>query len=129
MLLSLRAAGLGDVELMQELYGDLDRDSVRFQPEHFVIAKRPKELLERHLNDPDSALFLLYGDAEPIGLIHAQLQQADDIGITKPHIFVCVWDIVVRREYRGLGGGTMMLDAALEWGKACGARYARLILS
>ena len=126
MLLSLRAANRGDISVLQSLYRALDSESVRFQPEHFVLANRPKALIERHLDDPDSALFLIHCDGAPIGFVHAQLQEPLDIGITKPQRFVCIWDIAVREGFHGIGAGSMLLEAALDWGRDCGAAYARL---
>ncbi len=126
MLLSLRPASRGDAAVLQELYSVLDAQSVRLQPEHFVEALRPKELIERHLDDQDSAVFLLYGDDQPIGFVHAQLQEPDANGIIRPQRFVCIWDIAVREGCRGVGAGSMLLEAALDWGQANGASYARL---
>ncbi len=126
MLLSLRPANRGDVAVLQGLYGILDAETVRLQPEHFTMAQRPKELIESHLDDPDSAVFLLHCDNEPIGFIHAQLQEPDDNGINRPQRFVCIWDIAVREGYRGVGAGSMLLEAALDWGRDQGAQYARL---
>ncbi len=126
MLLSLRPANIGDIAVLQGLYGILDAEFVRYQPEHFIRAMRPKELIERHLNDPDSAVFLLHCDAEPIGFVHAQLQEPDDNGINKPQRFVCIWDIAVKDGFRGVGAGSMLLEAALDWGRDNGAGYARL---
>ncbi len=126
MLFSLRPANHGDIAVLTELYKFLDAQSVLYQPEHFIEASRPKELIVRHLDDADSAVFLLYGDSEPIGFIHAQLQEPEDNGISKPQRFVCVWDIAVREGYRGIGAGSMLLEAALDWGRDSGAQYARL---
>ncbi len=126
MLLSLRPANHGDIDVLLKLYSVLDMQSVRLQPEHFKEALRPKALLERHLDDQDSAVFLLFADAEPIGFVHAQLQEPDENGIMKSQRFVCIWDIAVREGYRGVGAGSMLLEAALDWGKDNGACYARL---
>ena len=126
MLLALRPAHHGDIVALQSLYSVLDAESVRLQPEHFVEAPRPKALIERHLDDLDSAVFIIHCDDEPIGFIHAQLQEPYDIGIIKPQRFVCIWDIAVREGYRGVGVGSMLLEAALDWGKEHGAHYARL---
>ncbi len=117
---------MGDIAILQGLYGVLDVESVRYQPEHFIRAMRPKTLVERHLNDPDSAVFLMHADAEPIGFIHAQLQEPDDSGINRPQRFVCIWDIAVKEGYRCVGAGSMLLEAALDWGRGYGAQYARL---
>ncbi len=126
MLLSLRAANYDDIAALQSLYRILDAESVRLQPEHFFLAPRPAELIERHLNDPDSAVFILHCEAEPVGFIHAQLQEPYDTGITKPQRFLCIWDIAVREGFRGIGAGSMLLGAAMDWGRDCGAQYVRL---
>ena len=126
MLLSLRPANHGDIAVLQELYGVLDMQSVRLQPEHFKEALRPKALIERHLDDPDSAVFIIHADDAPVGFVHAQLQEPDDNGINKPQRFLCVWDIAVLEGYRGVGAGTMLLETALDWGKSHGAQYTRL---
>lgn len=126
MLLNLRPANVSDADVLQSLYTVIDSESLRLAPAHFVRGLRRLASIERRLADPDSAIFIVYCGDVPAGFIHAQLQEPDDDGVAKRERFVCIWDIAVREGYRRLGAGTLLLETALDWGKANGAAACRL---
>lgn len=124
--MNIRAAGLDDAAVLQELYGVLDEASVRCQPEHFAQGLRPAGLIRDILLDEDSLVLIMESGATDVGFIHVQLQEPLDNGVYKRQRFLCVWDIAVKEECRGKGAGTALLRAAKEWGKTRGAAFMRL---
>lgn len=127
LMVSIRKAVKADLETLETLYNELEQDAVLYQPEHFVLSpagSRTRQL-EACLDSRTQVLLVAEDDGIVIGFAHVLLQTAKAIPCLKAQSNVYLQDLVVTAGCRNRGIGTMLLDAAKQFGRENGASFFR----
>lgn len=126
-MITIRKAEKADIQTIEELYAELEKDAVYYQPEHFVMsengsrAKYTGDILES-----DTQIMLVAEDSgSVIGFAHVTLQKAKAFPCLKPQCNSYLQDLVVTEKYRSKGIGTMLIDAAKQYSIDSGAEFMR----
>lgn len=124
-MISIRTANKEDKDALAELYTELEKDGVLYQPEHFIISEKGSRIFDGMFDSEDQRMIVAEDDGEVIGFIHVKMFMAKDIPCLKPQKNLYICDLVVNGKCRSKGVGTMLMDAAKEYGKENGAEFVR----
>lgn len=124
---TIRKATIADAAQIEKLYTELEQDAVRYQPEHFVfsLAGARSKQFEAILSSENQVMFVAQDNDTVIGFAHVTYNKAKDISCLKPQSNIYLQDLVVKTEYRSRGIGTLLLDAAKQYGRQIGADFFR----
>jgi len=122
----IRRARPDDSDAIGELYTELEKDAVYYQPEHFVMsAKGARDMSALFEGDDTQVMFIAEDEGMVIGFLHAAILKAADIPCLKPQMNVYIRDMVVTETYRSRGIGSLLMDAVKEYGIMNGADFIR----
>ena len=126
-MITIRSANREDVTEIEKLYAELEKDAVYYQPEHFVMSpKGSRTKLTEGILESDTQIMLVAEDCgRIIGFAHVTLQKAKAFPCLKPQCNIYLQDLVVTEKYRSKGIGTMLIDAAKQYGIDKGAEFMR----
>ena len=122
----IRKATIHDIEQLRPLYVELEKDAVRYQPEHFVIGYRDdgffKNIFESDMQD------ILVAECESgiVGFCHIMISHTKNVSCLKEQTYAYIQDLVVSEERRNCGIGTKLMAAGKEYGRKRGAEFIRL---
>lgn len=121
----IRNAEMKDIEDLRILYLELEKDGVKYQPEHFVVGYRSEKFFEEIFMSKNQEILVAEIDSKVVGFSHVMILEQKSISCLKPQIVVYIQDLNVLEEKRGQGIGTMLMNASKEYGKKHGADFIR----
>ena len=125
----IRKARKEDIEALERLYAELEEDAVRYQPEHFVLSERGERSrqLEQILSSETQVLFVAEDDGSGavIAFAHVLFARAKEVSCLKPQRNIYLQDLLVTKRCRSHGTGTLLLNAAKQYGRELGADFFR----
>lgn len=125
----IRKARKEDIEALERLYAELEEDAVRYQPEHFVLSERGERSrqLEQILSSEMQVLFVAEDDGSGavIAFAHVLFARAKEVSCLKPQRNIYLQDLLVTKRCRSHGTGTLLLNAAKQYGRELGADFFR----
>lgn len=126
-MISIRKAKKEDSAAIEELYTELEKDGVFYQPEHFVLSKAGERSrqLEGVLKSDTQVMFVAEDGGTVIGFAHVLFAKAKAFSCLKPQSNIYLQDLVVTQSYRNRKIGTMLLEAAKQYGIEKGADFFR----
>ena len=123
--MEIRKATMEDAAELRELYLELERDAVRYQPEHFVIGTRDDSFFRYVIESPRQDILVMDDGGRVVGFVHVMILEQKKISCLKPQTAVYMQDLCVREELRGRGIGTELVSAAKRYGRDNGADFIR----
>lgn len=126
-MISIRKAKKKDSAAIEELYTELEKDGVFYQPEHFVLSKAGERSrqLESILQSGTQVMFVAEDGGTIIGFAHVLFAKAKAFSCLKPQSNIYLQDLVVTQSYRNRKIGTMLLETAKQYGIEKGADFFR----
>lgn len=121
----IRKAVLPDAPALRELYLTLEKDGVRYQPEHFVIGTREDGFFQDIIESPTQEILVAEEDGAVVGFVHVMIIPQKKVSCLKPQTAVYMQDLCVMEDRRNGGIGTKLVSAAKEYGKKHGADFIR----
>ena len=125
----IRKARKEDIEALERLYAELEEDAVRYQPEHFVLSERGERSrqLEQILSSETQVLFVAEDDGSGavIAFAHVLFARAKEVSCLRPQRNIYLQDLLVTKRCRSHGTGTLLLNAAKQYGRELGADFFR----
>ena len=126
-MISIRKAKKEDSAAIEELYTELEKDGVFYQPEHFVLSKAGERSrqLESILQSGTQVMFVAEDNGTVIGFAHVVFAKAKAFSCLKPQSNIYLQDLVVTQSCRNRRIGTLLLEAAKQYGIEKGADFFR----
>lgn len=124
--MNIRKATKDDIEEINKLFFVLDKDGVKYQPEHFKMGERTHEYLHEIIYNPLSDFLLFVLDNKVIGFSLLYEKETKGLSLLVPCKYAYLQDFVVKEEYRNRGFGTQLFEASKQWAKDHGMDYLRL---
>ena len=126
-MISIRKARTEDSAAIEELYTELEKDGVFYQPEHFVLSKTGERShqMEGVLKSDTQVMFVAEDGGTIIGFAHVLFAKAKAFSCLKPQSNIYLQDLVVTQSYRNRKIGTMLLETAKQYGIEKGADFFR----
>ena len=121
----IRKATENDIESLRPLYLELERDGVRFQPEHFVIGFRDDTFFKNIFESEHQDILVADIDGKVVGFAHVMILEQKRVPCLKPERVVYLQDLDVAEGLRSGGIGAKLIDACKEYGKEHGADFMR----
>lgn len=129
MTVRLRSAGRSDLDAVLALLRELDESHVDLEPtllQAFSDPPRPREWLLSRFTEPGEACFVAELDGKVVGFVWAKVQNPPGIPAFVQEPLLVVADLVVHAPYRSRGIGHALLERAIDFGRARGARRVQL---
>lgn len=123
--IKIRTANESDIENLNNLYKELDKDAINFQPEHFVMSIREDEYYLQILENENSDFLVLEDDDKMLGFALVTMVQSKKLSCLKQQRFVYIGDLVITETKRSNGFGTILMDSCKKYGKERGAEFIR----
>ena len=126
-MILIRKAVKEDASVIENLYTELEKDGVFYQPEHFVLSKTGErsQQLESILSSDSQVMFVAENNGRVIGFAHVLFAKAKPFSCLKPQSNIYLQDLVVTESCRNRGFGTQLLNAAKQYGIEKGADFFR----
>ena len=121
----IRKATIDDIKELRELYLSLEKDGVRYQPEHFVIGERTEEFFQSVFNSENQDILVADIEGKAAGFVHVMILQQKKVACLKSQSVVYLQDLCVREDVRNKGIGTVLIRAAKDYGKEHKADFIR----
>ena len=121
----IRKATMDDIEALRALYLELEKDGVKYQPEHFEIGDRADDFFEKILNSENEDILVAETESKVVGFSHVMILRQKNVACLKPQTLVYIQDLDVITEMRGQGIGTLLMKASKEYGITHGADFIR----
>lgn len=123
--MTIRKAGMDDVEALRSLYRELEEDAVRYQPEHFRLGSRDDSFFEDIFASDSQDILVAENGGRVVGFSHVMMIEQKKIPCLKPQTVVYIQDLDVCADMRGQGVGTRLMEASKAYGLARGADFIR----
>ena len=120
---SVRLAESADHPAACRLYAEADALHARERPDRFRPTDRParsRRLFDRHLADPDQALFVAEVDDAVVGLVRVQALErleVPDVPALTPRRYAMVQELVVAQSHQRRGIATRLMSEAHRWAR------------
>ncbi len=127
--LNIREADARDLDLLQELYGQLDSYHAEILPENFQTfegPRRPKEILKEKINNLDKVILIAFNENRAVGYADAQVCSNPPYPMFRKKSFVLVDNVFVIPSERRLGIGKKLFNAVEDWSMKKGHLLLRL---
>ena len=125
MKMRIRLGDRKDIRDLQRLYRELEKDAVRFQPEHFVFGDRDEAFFECIFDRDNQDIIVAEADGKVVGFAHVILLEQKKIPCLKPEKVVYLQDLDVSEALRSQGIGSKLIDACKDYGRERGADFIR----
>ncbi|MFD1176003.1 GNAT family N-acetyltransferase [Paenibacillus puldeungensis] len=122
----IREATIEDISDIKNLYWELDKDAVFYQPSQFILAERPNDFFIHIINNEKSDILIIEVEGKIIGFSLLQEKETPKISCLREKKFVYILDFVISETYRNNGYGSLLLESSKEWGKKRGLDLLRL---
>ena len=123
--MNIRIATKDDIKDLQKLYNELEKDAVRFQPEHFVIGNRDEAFFDGIFNSGNQDILVAELDGRVVGFAHVMILEQKKVPCLKPERVIYLQDLDVLEELRSQGIGAKLIEACKTYGKEKGADFMR----
>lgn len=126
-MITVRRAEYKDLQKIEQLYLELEKDAVFYQPEHFVLSPEGSrtEQVKAVVESDDQIMLVAEDSGCVIGFAHITLHKAKEIPCLRPQRNIYLQDLVVTEAYRSKGIGTMLIEASKKYGRDMGAEFIR----
>lgn len=126
-MIKIRRAKKEDFESLEELYTELEKDAVMYQPEHFLLSPKGarSKQLEEIISSENQIMLVAENEEKLIGFAHITFQKSKAFSCLKPQSNIYLQDLVVTEAYRSRGIGTQLLNAAKDYGREKGVDFFR----
>ena len=120
---SVRLAESADHPAAYRLYAEADALHARERPDRFRPTDQParsRRLFDRHLADPDQALFVAEVDGAVVGLVRVQALErfaVPDVPALAPRRYAMVQELVVAQSHQRRGIATRLMTEAHRWAR------------
>ena len=121
----IRKATNEDISALRALYLALEKDGVRYQPEHFVIGERTNEFFQSVFNGDNQDILVADINGETVGFAHVLILQQKKVSCLKPQSVIYIQDLCVREDKRNNGIGSKLIRATKDYGKERNADFIR----
>lgn len=121
----IRVADRKDMEQLRRLYQELERDGVKYQPEHFILGSRSDEFFYAIFENANQDILVAEDDGAVVGFSHVMILKQKNIPCLKPQTAVYIQDFGVLESEQNRGIGTLLIKASKEYGKRRGADFMR----
>lgn len=121
----IRKADIHDIGQLRILYSELEKDGVKYQPEHFVTGYRDNQFFQSIFESDTQDILVAEEDGAVIGFSHVMILKQKDVACLKPQTAVYIQDLDVLEPRRNGGIGTLLMNASKEYGKEKGADFIR----
>ena len=121
----VRKATLADVSSLKPLYLELEKDAVKFQPEHFVIGNRDAAFFEGIIKSQNQDILRAELEGQVVGFAHVMILEQKRIPCLKAERVIYLQDLDVSEKFRSRGIGAKLIEACKEYGKSHGADFMR----
>ena len=118
---TIRPGTMDDFAAICRLLGELDDHHVGIRPDVFQPfddSTRQHERVTRFFNQEDAELFVAAVGSNIVGLATVRVLPNPDAPMFRPDSRACMDNLVVNRNFRGLGIAKMLLDRVTEWTQA-----------
>lgn len=124
--MEFRQATTNDLEVIKDLFWELDSSSIEQQPEHFQRGERSQEYLNEIINNENSAFLLCIIDEKIVGFSLVLIKEVKGLSLLIPCKYAYIQDLIITESFRNNGYGSLLIKETKEWGKNHGADYLRL---
>lgn len=121
----IRIANADDIGQLRNLYIELEKDGVKYQPEHFVVGYREDTFFKSIFESGNQDILVAEMDGTVVGFSHVMLLTQKNVACLKPQTLVYIQDLDVLGSERSKGIGTLLINACKEYGKRKGAEFIR----
>ena len=121
----IRIADINDIRQLRVLYEELERDAVKYQPEHFVIGYREDIFFTNIFDKDNQDIIVATVDGKIVGFSHVMILEQKAISCLKPQSLVYIQDLEVAVNERNRGIGTLLMNASKSYGKERGVDFIR----
>lgn len=121
----IRKATMDDCVPLRVLYLGLEKDAVRFQPEHFVIGERDDAFFRCIFDSENQDILVAQLDDAVVGFAHVILLKQKNIACLKPQTALYIQDMAVSPDMRSVGIGSRLMEACKAYGAEHGADFVR----
>lgn len=121
----VRKATLADVSSLKLLYLELEKDAVKFQPEHFLIGNRDEAFFEGIIKSQNQDILLAELKGQVVGFAHVMILEQKRIPCLKAERVIYLQDLDVSEKFRSRGIGAKLIESCKEYGKSHGADFMR----
>lgn len=115
--MELRIANTKDIDIINDLYYELDTHAIELLPHHFQRGVRSCEYLKSVIEDEESDFILAIINNEVVGFSQIIAKEVKDISILIPYKYAYVLDIVVSEKMRNQGIGSKLMEESKRWAK------------
>lgn len=118
MTIRIRTARLSDYEALCSLFDELDEFHRQARPDFFQPFEgpvRPREQVERWLDDPASTVLVAESEEGLVGLAVLLTRPPSAFAGAVPRKVIELDNLVVRADQRNHRIGRLLLDASLKW--------------
>ena len=122
-MINIRRAVRSDTDSIERLYTQLEKDAVRYQPQHFVMSGGRVD--DDMFEDDRQAVYVAEFGGEIVGFVHILLMKSKDIGCLKAEKNIYIQDMAVDERLRSKGIGTLLMGAVKRFGAENGAGFVR----
>ena len=122
----IRKAAASDIDSLRSLYTKLEKDAVKYQPEHFVVGTRSDSFFENIFQSDRQDILVAEEGSAVVGFIHVMILEQKNVSCLIPQTAVYIQDMIVSEEKRNHGIGTALIRAAKEYGAVHGADFMRV---
>lgn len=121
----IRVATKEDIESLRPLYTELEKDGVKFQPEHFVMGYRDDAFFENIFESENQDILVAIKDDKVVGFAHVMILEQKRVACLKPERVIYLQDLDVTEELRSCGIGSKLIEVCKMYGKEKGADFMR----
>lgn len=121
----IRIANADDIGQLRNLYIELEKDGVKYQPEHFVVGYREDTFFKSIFESGNQDILVAEMNGTVVGFSHVMLLTQKNVACLKPQTLVYIQDLDVLGSERSKGIGTLLINACKEYGKRKGAEFIR----
>ncbi|MTI46429.1 GNAT family N-acetyltransferase [Sporosalibacterium faouarense] len=129
MAIQIRGARIEDYHDLCTIYSELDELHRQEHTELFVKPNtigRSRNYIEGLINDASKALFVAEYESKVIGLAECYIIESPDFPILKKRKWVQLDSIAVKRGFRNLGVGDLLLKEVTNWSNINGIKRVEL---
>lgn len=122
----IRVASTDDIDMIINLFWELDTGAIISQPEHFQRGERSIEYLSGIINDENSDFLIAVINDEIVGFSLLYEKEVKGLSLLVPCKYAYIQDFVVCEKHRNQGIGTQLMEESKTWARNRKLDYLRL---